>query len=201
MIALRILFPLTALLLALTACTYSSSITGDGLNNSDEYKLVEIDAYSFRRAYHDHENYEGEALDAYMDRNPELMEDPIAAKDKLFYAALCETGLFQNRTLSLNDIDTLAEEFNLQVSPTKFLKVKTRYIEDPKEVEAPSFELTFLDKNEIVLTDTLAFDWPPAVTFMKADLDKDGSEELISIYQWYIVNGDNFDIQIYTVKK
>lgn len=65
----------------------------------------------------------------------------------------------------------------------------------------PSYELTFYDLNKIVLIDTLKFDWPPDVTFFKSDLDKDGEEELLSIFRWYIVNGDNFDLKIYKLRK
>ena len=35
---------------------------------------------------------------------------------------------------------------------------------------------------------------------MKLDLNEDGCEELISIDRWYILNGDNFDIKIYSLK-
>jgi hypothetical protein len=68
-------------------------------------------------------------------------------------------------------------------------------------VKTPSYELTFKDQNKIVLIDTLKFDWPPDVTFFKTDLDKDGVEELLSIFRWYIVNGDNFDLKIYKLRK
>lgn len=201
MIAMRILIPPIISLLLLASCSNSSNITGDDFNKIDDYKLIEMDAYSFRRAYHDSDTLAGEELDAFMNRNPELMEDYMRSENKPFYAALCETGLFQNHTLSLKDVDTLPEQFNFHLSLTHILTVKTNYLENPKEVETPSMELTFLDKNEIVLIDTLAFDWPPDITFMKVDLDKDGTDELISIYRWYIVNGDNFDVKIYKLRK
>jgi hypothetical protein len=68
-------------------------------------------------------------------------------------------------------------------------------------VDSPSYILTFMDKKTIVSIDTLKFDWPADVTFFKLDFDQDGSDELLSIYRWYIVNGDNFDIKIYKLKK
>ena len=74
-------------------------------------------------------------------------------------------------------------------------------LEDPKQVKTPSYELTFIDGNTSILIDTLEFDWPPDVTFIKVDLDEDGTEEILSIFRWYIVNGDNFDLKIYKLKK
>lgn len=166
-----------------------------------QYKLEEIDSYSFRRAYHEHETFEGEKLESYMNRNPEPNELSVYTKSHPFEKKLCEIGFFKDGNLNLKEIDTLPDQFTFQIAKNNFLKVKTNYLDDPKMVESPSYILTFMDKKTIVSIDTLEFDWPADVTFIKLDIDQDGCDELLSIYSWYIVNGDNFDIKIYRLKK
>ena len=167
-----------------------------------QYKLVEIDSYSFRRAYHEHETFEGEKLENYMNRNPEPNEFiMVPKKSHPFEKKLSEIGIFKDGNLNLKEIDTLPDQFTFQVAKNKFFKVKINYSDDPKMVQSPSYILTFMDKKTIVSIDTLKFDWPADVTFFKLDIDQDGSDELLSIYRWYIVNGDNFDIKIYRLNK
>jgi hypothetical protein len=186
-------------ILALASCSNSENQKESEI--SDEYKLIEIDSYSFRRAYHGHDTLKGVDLDLFMNRNPEPNENYTNSESHSFYKQLTEIGLFQHGNLNINEVDTLPNQFNYQLSPNKFFKVKTRLLEDPKEVKTPSYELTFKDHNKTVLIDTLKFDWPPDVTFFKTDLDKDGVEELLSIFRWYIVNGDNFDLKVYKLRK
>jgi hypothetical protein len=166
-----------------------------------QYKLVEIDSFSFRRTYHEHETFEGKKLENYMNRNPEPNEIYAYSKSHPFEKQLSEIGLFKDGNLNLKEIDTLPDQFTFQVAKNKLFKVKTNYLDDPKMIESPSHILTFMDKKTIVSIDTLEFDWPADVTFIKLDIDQDGSDELLSIYRWYIVNGDNFDIKIYRLKK
>jgi hypothetical protein len=167
-----------------------------------DYKLVEIDSCSFRRAYHKYETFEGEKLENYMNRNPEPNEFiMLPKKSHPFEKQLSEIGLFKDGNLNLKEIDTLSDQFTFQVAKNKFFKVKTNYLDDPKMVDSPSYILTFMDKKTIVSIDTLEFDWPADVTFIKLDINQDGSDEFLSIYRWYIVNGDNFDIKIYRLKK
>lgn len=64
------------------------------LNNDTSYRLVEIDHYAFRRAYHDSENMTGAALDAFMNRNPEPNDDYSQRTEHPFYKELTGNGLF-----------------------------------------------------------------------------------------------------------
>ena len=166
-----------------------------------QYKLVEIDSFSFRRAYHDQDTLAGEEWERFMNRNPEPNELSVYTKSHPFEKQLSEIGLFKDGNLNLKEIDTLSDQFTFQVAKNKFFKVKTNYLDDPKMVDSPSYILTFMDKKTIVSIDTLEFDWPADVTFIKLDIDQDGMAELLSIYRWYIVNGDNFDVRIYRLKK
>ncbi|GEM_PF-3992964 len=103
--------------------------------------------------------------------------------------------------MNIADLDTLPGQFNYQVSHNIFFTVRSKLLEDPKKVKTPSYELTFMYKEKTLLIDTLEFDWPADVSFLKSDIDKDGTEELISVFRSYIVNGDNFDLKIYKLKK
>ncbi|MFK7783673.1 MAG: hypothetical protein AB8B56_01085 [Crocinitomicaceae bacterium] len=187
--------------LSLTSCFEMEKEELATNSTKGEFELVEIDSYSFRRAYHGHDTLSGQELERFMNRNPEPNENYSQSEDHPFYAQLAKLGLFQDGNLNIKELDTLPDQFNFSVSQHKLLKVKTKLLEDPDEVETPSFELTFMDRNEIVLMDTLAFDWPPDVTFIAEDLNGDGTEELLSIYRWYIINGDNYDVKMYDVKK
>lgn len=189
-------------LLVLASCYLSESQEKiESFDESDKYELIEIDSYGFRRAYHGHDTLTGDELELFMNRNPEPNEDYTSSDNHPLFSELTTVGLIKDGNLNITELDTLPEQFDYQFSHNNFFKVKTRLLEDPKEVKTPSYELTFIDENKSVLIDTLEFDWPPDVTFIKTDLDKDGTEELLSIYRWYIVNGDNFDLKIYKVKK
>ncbi|MBL7896902.1 MAG: hypothetical protein JNJ99_00115 [Crocinitomicaceae bacterium] len=189
-------------LLVLASCYLSESQEKiESFDESDKYELIEIDSYGFRRAYHGHDTLTGDELDLFMNRNPEPNEDYTSSDNHPLFSELTTVGLIKDGNLNITELDTLPEQFDYQFSHNNFFKVKTRLLEDPKEVKTPSYELTFMDENKSVLIDTLEFDWPPDVTFIKTDLDKDGTEELLSIYRWYIVNGDNFDLKIYKLKK
>lgn len=168
----------------------------------DNYELIEIDSYSFRRAYYyDHDTLAGDELDLFMNRNPEPNEDYSNSKNHPLYNELVQTGLIQDGNLNISGLDTLPGKFNYQISKNNFCTVETRLLEDPNQVKTPSYELTFIESGQVILIDTLEFDWPPDVTFIKSDVKQDGTEELLSIFRWYIVNGDNFDLKIYELKK
>jgi hypothetical protein len=61
--------------------------------------------------------------------------------------------------------------------------------------------LKFFEDKKCVLADTLQFGFPPDVTFFTAELEGDGSHELLALFRYYIVNGDNYDLGIYSIKE
>lgn len=136
-----------------------------------------------------------------MNRNPEPYEDYVNSKSHPLYSDLVERKIILDANLNLLQVDTLPEQFGYQLSQNKQIKVETRLLEKSKEIDAPSYELTFKENNKVVLKDTLEFGFPPDVTFFTTDLNNDGKQELLTIYRWYIVNGDNFDLTIYELKK
>lgn len=205
----RLFFTMNRIILLFSSFFIFNSCTNQEKQKVDKlktekyhYKLAEIDSYSFRRAYHGQDTLEGKESERFMNRNPEPNEFcMLPKKSHTFEKKLSESGFFKDGNLNLKKIDTLPEQFSFRVAKNNLLKVKTRYLDDPKIVESPSYILTFIDEKTVVSIDTLEFDWPADVTFIKLDIDQDGSDELLSIYSWYIVNGDNFDIKIYRLKK
>ena len=169
-------------------------------NAKDKYELITLDSYSFRRAYHGHELLEGMELKLVLNRNPEPDEAYLNSKNHPLYNDLTRMGLIKDGNLNISEVDTLPKQFSYKISPNQFFTVKTNLLQDPTKVKTPSYELTFMNKGKSILIDTLAFDWPPDVTFFKADIDNDGTDELLSIFKWYIINGDNFDLKIYKLK-
>jgi len=140
-------------------------------------------------------------LNLFINRNPEPTEEYTNSEIHPLYHNLSEIGLIKDGDLNIADLDTLPGQFNYQVSHNIFFTVRSKLLEDPKKVKTPSYELTFMYKEKTLLIDTLEFDWPADVSFLKSDIDKDGTEELISVFRSYIVNGDNFDLKIYKLKK
>lgn len=168
--------------------------------DSGKYELVQVDYYSFRRAYHESDALSGHALELFMNRNPEPILGYANSTERGLYMELVEAELIKDDNLNLSEIETLSSPFDYQTAQIKF-QVETRLLEDPKALEETAYELTFKAKNKVVLMDTLEFGFPPDVTFFTRDLNADGNQELLILYKWYIVNGDNFDLAIYELKK
>lgn len=181
----------------------------EGINRTDNsklegkeqaYELVNVDSVFFRRAYHGHDTMNGEELDVFLNRNPDWCSGDEDLKNRYSYKGLVKEGIILDGNLNLSEIDTLPETFEYHYSRKQKFTVQTRRLEDPKTVKTPSYELTFLDKQKVVLVDTLGFGFPPDVTFFTRDLNADGKDELCALFRWYIINGDNFDITIYELK-
>lgn len=172
----------------------------ESIEDDRKYQLAEVDSYSFRRAYYGHNNLEGTQLDSFMNRRPVSNDVYTNSKDHPLYQSLCEKKVILDGDLNIKSLVPLPDLFDFRAFPKINLSVAIQYLEDPNGIHKPAYELTFSENNNIVLIDSLEFDWPPDVSFYKLDLNKDEKEELLSIYKWYIMNGDNFDIKIYELE-
>ena len=56
------------------------------------------------------------------------------------------------------------------------------------------------DKRDI-LKDTLEFDFLPEISFSILDIDNDGQDEFCSILKEYVLNGDNYLLEIFKIEK
>ncbi|XOV66938.1 MAG: hypothetical protein ACFHU9_15025 [Fluviicola sp.] len=167
---------------------------------SKDFTLVRLDGYQFRRAYHEIDRREDESENDFMNQNPESSWDYEDSIHKPFYQALINDGIILDGNLNISALDTLPDNFDYQYSHDKKLQVTTEYTDDLNRVSQPSYITTFYDKEKSILADTFYYDMPADVTFFTKDLNQDGKEEIISIYRWYIVNGDNYELDIFELQ-
>jgi len=166
----------------------------------DSYELKLLDAYEFRRNYFGHENLSGEQLDSFMNRNPVQSDRREVEKQGPLYSKLVEHRIIINKTLNLRKLNSLPDSFTYDYSKKKKLNVKVDYFELIKGQGALGYILTFRDNDRRVLKDTLEFDFPPDVSFSTIDLNSDGKDEIITLYRYYAINGDNFELKVYGVQ-
>lgn len=164
------------------------------------YDLVKRDSFFFRRAYHDHHLMEGTARDSFMNRNPDLISAFDSEVENDMYEGLIHQGFIRNGALNLQAIDTLPFQFRYHFSKNHAMQVNTVMMEPKNDSELFSYILKFYDHHQKILTDTLFFDFPPEVTFIQTDLNNDGKNEIGTLYKWYIINGDNYELQFYELQ-
>ncbi|MDB2656541.1 hypothetical protein N9Y60_00650 [Crocinitomicaceae bacterium] len=167
----------------------------------EEFRLVKTDHYDFRRAYHGHHLLEGAERDTFMTRNPESCWDYKDSLNKRYYNLLIKDGFIRDGSLNLSALDTLPDTFKYQVDKLRNVSVTSEYTNYLDTLIQPSYILTFSENENPFLSDTLLYDMPSDVTFYKRDLNRDGKEEIISIYRWYIINGDNYEVDIYELRQ
>ena len=185
---------------------FSCSVNNQTQENSSVsdkgyYELVPVDNYEFRRSYYELDSLSERELDLYMHSNPVSHLDFSNSEEHPFYNKLVEHKIILEDQLNLSQVGTLPDQFDYQLSPQQILKVETQLLHESEELSSQAYELIFKDNGEIIFTDTLEFGFPPDVTFLTMDLNKDGKQELLTIFRWYIVNGDNFDLTVYELKK
>lgn len=157
-----------------------------------QYNLAQIDAYSFRRNYFGSDTLTGKALDSFMHRNPTQNLDYKTRKGK-FYEQLTTHGIINDGTLVLKKFDTLPDTFDYKTA-TKNLKL---HIAFPDTFEIPARILYFYDHKTKIHVDTIFYDDPTIVSFTTMDLDGNGTDELYTLFEWYAVNGHNYELGIY----
>jgi hypothetical protein len=131
-----------------------------------------------------------------MNRNPVQNYEYKTQKGR-FYNELTTHGIIQNQELILQKFDSLPDQFSYSFQHRKI----TIDISYPDSFETPGRILTFREKENIILKDTLLFDSPPNVIFSKMDLNNNGTEEIYTISQNYMINGHNFVVSIYELKE
>lgn len=166
-----------------------------------EYKLTLLDSYDFRRNYFGIEELTGKSLDSFTNRNPEQCHKCQEGQQEKLYDDLVKSKIIQNKTLNLSQFDTLPNSFIYNFSKSTKFNAKINNLEYAEGIiETPSFSLTFKNKERIVLKDTLIFDFPPDVIFSIFDLNDDGKDELCTLFRNYIINGDNYYLDIYALE-
>lgn len=167
---------------------------------NESLKLVEDGVFSFRRSYiYSTETYRNEKYKNSLDnRNPENnFKEP---KNNKYYKAIKELGLFDSAdNLNLKKWNKIE---SIDKNGQKIFFLNKKYVIYINYLEKGVFSLKVNNLNgKNVLENKLKFELPPDVSFMIKDLDKDGNDEIISFYNWYFTNSDNYEIKIYKLEK
>ena len=164
--------------------------------NSDKkaYKLTKIGSYSFRKNYSGSENLKGNELESFMSRNP--TQNSVVTDD--FCKKLIKGNLIIENTLNLKMFKEIPNDFRYKYSSNLILNGNYKYSEDKN---SPHIILTFKDDKRVILKDTLEFDFLPEISFSILDIDNDGQDEFCSILKEYVLNGDNYLLEIFKIEK
>ena len=91
----------------------------------------------------------------------------------------------------------MPDNFTYKASNKK-LKVQLSF---PDTFEIPARILTFYDNTTKIHVDTIFYENPTNVSFTTMDLDGNGTDELYTLFEWYAVNGHNYELGIYELSE
>jgi hypothetical protein len=161
-----------------------------------EYILTELGSYDFRRNYFGSEDMKGDSLDSFMNRNPEGAGFTITH----YYDALVENQILVNNCLNLSKLDTLLDSFVYNYSNEIQMNVQVESLQYSKPYNKIGYVLNFNQDSNLILADTLEYNYPNDVIFNTIDINKDGKDELFALYRYYAINGDNYELTIYNLE-
>ncbi|MFT3911360.1 MAG: hypothetical protein QM737_18200 [Ferruginibacter sp.] len=163
------------------------------------FDIIQFDYIQFRRNYfYGEETYKNKKLiEKLNNRNPERINGQGNFLKK-FDIGFDSLNLFDGEG-----------NFNIKVwekiSKTNPKKIKiggNDYLLSIKCDNEEGFDFEIKTHNNLILTKKhFRFGFPPDVSFYVYDFDNDNQDEIISMYHWYIINGDNYDFNIYEISK
>lgn len=148
-----------------------------------------IDSLSFRRSYDGFENWPEDRKDFLENRDP---NGTIGSKLKT-KIKLSKNGLIHNDSLKLSYFKNL-DSFVLKSNKGDSIKVFSNYMEGFSKYEI--FVTDGSDTSKIQLSVD-----NPEIKFALIDFIPGNFPEIIILRNYYIMNGDNYDINIYQVYK
>lgn len=163
-----------------------------------EYEIERLDYLLFRRSYsYSEEIYENEKLQSELDnRNPERINGQNEANT--------------NYDSGFNKLGLLDEEGNLKLkvwekiserSPEKINIGEQEYLLNIASDNGEGYDIEIRTKHKVLVAkNNFKFGDLPEVSFCVYDIDNDGQDEIISMFQWYIINGDNYDFNVYEIR-
>lgn len=163
-----------------------------------DFKIVEKRAFMFRRNYFYNDSiYENEkALKELDNRNPETLDARDFVLGSKYFNGVKNLNLFDT-DLNLNiktwDLLRKREAKAMMVNGKKY-SVTIDY-----DVVGHNFKIE--DGKRIMAKQSFKIGYPPDVSFMVYDIDQDHQDEILAFSQWYIINGDNYDIYVYEIEK
>lgn len=163
-----------------------------------EFEIERLDYLLFRRSYsYSEEIYENEKLRSELDnRNPERINGQNKA--------------YTNYDSGFHKLGLLDEEGNLKLkvwekiserSPDKINIGEQEYLLHIASDNGEGYDIEIRTKNKVLVAkNNFKFGDLPEVSFYVYDIDNDGQDEIISLFHWYIINGDNYDFHVYEIR-
>lgn len=153
-------------------------------------KIEEICTLNFRRTYAGHENLSEKQLDKLYKENPRLLtNDNPTILTKLNQLNLLENNdlicsMFENRNFTKEYLDNGQK---LEV----ILKNET--------TTSGQIHLTAKKSNETA-TKTIDLEGARLIGAVLKDIDNDNVKEILMLSNYYVMNGDNYDLRILKIK-
>jgi hypothetical protein len=164
-----------------------------------EFEIKQLNYLKFRRNYfYDEKTYQNKKLRDKLDnRNPEGMNVDTALLKKFDIGFKKLNLLDSNGNLKLKIWGKISKNKleTIKVNGLEYLlglNYDNDYVYD---IKIRKYDSMLVAKNNF------KFQFPPDVTFYVYDLDNDKNDEIISMYHWYIINGDNYDFNVYEISK
>lgn len=167
-----------------------------GCHKEKSYSVKQLDAYSFRRNYFGSDTLQGKASESFLNRNP-VQNYEYKTQEGRFYEELVSNGIIDNKELILNKFDSLPNDFPYKIRD-KSVMLNISY---PESFDVSGRILIFRERETIIHRDTIYFDNPTQVTFCKMDVNKNGTDELYALFEWYAANGDNYELSVYELEE
>ena len=155
--------------------------------SSKTVSIKTLDSLSFRRSYASFQDLSDKELDSLQTTNPNAQ----FGNNLKVQTKLSELGLINNGLLKLSEFKNL-DSFNLK---SKSGNIINAYIGYDKPYS--SCQITFRDKSDSAKI-SLNVD-NPEIQFAFVDFITGDFPEIIVLRNVYIMNGDNYDINIYQI--
>ncbi|MFT3844516.1 MAG: hypothetical protein QM725_05655 [Lacibacter sp.] len=150
---------------------------------------------SFRRSYAGHENLSDKELDSLRNANPLFMEQSNASEDTLL-AILVKSGMVKENELLLDKISSELKD-TIFISSEKS-GIDTAYISYNQTKESG---MAVIHIRNGKLFDTIPIsDEVFSHTFSLARLNYNTRLMFVFVNQYYIMNGDNYEVSVYEKK-
>ncbi len=155
--------------------------------------LTEI---SFRRSYVDHQNLTKKELDELYKSNPYLEDYTIYKQKPKLFNELKKIKVLEGNE---NNISLYTNRFeNIYSKNVKYLdsekKISFKYSSD--FTKSNPIEIQIL-KNNVLTKRKVEIEGDNFIGMMLEDIDNDGVKEILILFNFYVMNGDNYILTVY----
>jgi len=160
------------------------------LHDSNEFEVIETDMLSWRNSY----PYSPLDNDAEEKQQDQWRDSVRNSKPQISTPEFEKIGLSKNGELIIEKFQYDDFELNAKNYPS----IKVKYFTDPK---TGITRLNFVSGKQLKSIDITNMNNGSAYATYHADIIKGGYEEIITFNQEYFMNGDDYQVRIYEIKK